>query len=335
VPCCAMQHERAVTLIDAYMEQVILTLAPANLRLRNGPLSCAVGRLRLPGSNTGNRGEHPMSSAALRRDNAEAFESESKAAQVPRPSSGSLQRGLAERIDSAPWSPAQGVASLRKQFEQHGFVLFRGIGSAATFLELFSRLGRIYRHHDSLENGLTHVRSVAMAQTDAADANRRGLTQDGLTPHTDRSGIDHPPKLLAFWIERQSAVGGASLFVDGHQLFDEVSAKSPAAIEALTRPKSVVFKSEKGLLESSIFDLREEELRIRFRFDRLVYMSPDVAAVVEDFMGLARDIALKLRLQSDEGYLIDNHRWLHGRTHFTGERSAYRLLLSEGTPDAA
>jgi hypothetical protein len=81
-----------------------------------------------------------------------------------------VHRGLAEHFDSVPSSPAQGSVSLRKQFERHGFVLIRSLGSAATFLELFNRLGHIYRNHDSMDSGLTHGRSDPVAQTDTADA---------------------------------------------------------------------------------------------------------------------------------------------------------------------
>jgi hypothetical protein len=112
-------------------------------------------------------------------------------------------------------------------------------------------------------------------------------------------------------------------------LFDEVSAQIPAAIEALTRPRSVVFKSENGLIEGSIFFLCGDNFSVRFRFDRMVYLSPDVASVMPRFLEIIKQFTIMKRLGSDEGYLLDNHRWLHGRTHFSGTRSAYRLLLDD------
>jgi alpha-ketoglutarate-dependent taurine dioxygenase len=227
------------------------------------------------------------------------------------------------------WDPSQGTQRLKKEFDHQGFILLKGIRNSEEFLGQLGNIGRIYHHHDSLPNGLTQIKHANDFEehNNAIDTNRLGLTQDGLVPHTDRSGLINPPKLLAFWIERQSKIGGASLFVDGQQLFDEVSIQDPAAIEALTRPRSVIFKSENGLMEGSIFHLQNDDFSIRFRFDRMVYLSPDVASVMPRFLNIIKQFTVKKRLESDEGYLIDNHRWLHGRTHFTGERLAYRILL--------
>jgi len=45
---------------------------------------------------------------------------------------------------------------------------------------------------------------------------------------------------------------------------------------------------------------------------------------------VVRELSLIKRLRAGQGYLIDNLRWLHGRTYVVGTRSAYRLLLSTG-----
>jgi alpha-ketoglutarate-dependent taurine dioxygenase len=236
-----------------------------------------------------------------------------------------------ERDTLHRWDPAQGLRRLRHLFNDSGLVMLDGIQDSEHFLDSMKGLGNVHHHVDSLPNGLTHVRSAthAVDRSEAADLNRLGLTQDGLVPHTDRSSLPNPPRLLAFWIERQSSVGGSTLFVDGHRLFDDLSAREPAAIDVLMRPRSVVFKSEAGLREGSLFAMNGDRLTVRFRLDRMVYMSPDVAAVVPTLMTLMRASTIKMRLAARQGYLIDNHRWLHGRTHFHGERSAFRLLLDE------
>lgn len=226
------------------------------------------------------------------------------------------------------WEPSQGKQRLRREFDRRGLILLKGIKNSEEFLLQLGSLGRIYHHYDSLPNGLTQIKHADDIET-RENTNHLGFTQEALIPHTDRSGLINPPKLLAFWIEHQSKIGGASLFVDGQQLFDEVSLQDPDAIKALTRPCSVIFKSEKGLIEGSIFHLQEDNFFIRFRFDRLVYLSPDVASVMPRFLEVLKRCTIKKRLASDEGYLIDNHRWLHGRTHFSGARSAYRLLIND------
>ncbi|WP_185019851.1 TauD/TfdA family dioxygenase [Pseudomonas brassicacearum] len=231
------------------------------------------------------------------------------------------------------WEPSHGASSLLDTFHEHGIVLFKRVKSSNDFLSRFSTLGEIYRHNDYLPSGLTHItygyENKDKEPVNAANTNKLGFTQGALIPHTDRSGLPVPPRLLAFWVEQQSGVGGSSLFSDGHRIFEKLSAYSPNVIEILTRPKSVVFKSETGFFEGSILYVEEGKLSIRFRFDRMVYLSPDVASVIQLFLDTIKSEMITVRLAENEGYLIDNHRWLHGRTHYSGARSAYRLLLNE------
>lgn len=230
------------------------------------------------------------------------------------------------------WTPDLGRRALQEALSHRGAVVFSGVRSAGSLLEHLGHLGAAYVHADSDASGLTHIASAsdALVHRDAADTNKLGFTHEGLFPHTDRSGVPSPPRLLAFWCERQAPVGGSSLFVDGHQLFDDLSSASPAAIEVLTRPSSVVFKSERGLVESSVFTITHSRLSVRFRLDRMIYISPDVAGVLPLLKDSIKRLSLKQPLKDGEGYLIDNQRWLHGRTHYIGPRSAWRLLLSEG-----
>ncbi|WP_369797512.1 TauD/TfdA family dioxygenase [Nocardia sp. CNY236] len=37
--------------------------------------------------------------------------------------------------------------------------------------------------------------------------------------------------------------------------------------------------------------------------------------------------AIRFTLEPGDGYVLHNHRWLHGRTAFTGDRVMYRLSL--------
>lgn len=235
-----------------------------------------------------------------------------------------------EQPELHSWEPSQGIEKLSEEINQRGLVLIKNISKSEQFLVLFSSLGKIYHHADSFSNGLTHIKydGESVSRSNAAEVNKLGLTQGALVPHTDRSGIELPPRLLALWIERQSRIGGASIFADGQQIFEEISAHFPEAIEILSRPKSVVFKSESGLIEGSIFQICGDEFFMRFRFDRMVYLSPDVAEVMPIFLETLRKCLVKIRLNSNEGYLIDNHKWLHGRTHYSGFRSAYRLLIN-------
>ncbi|MFI3046482.1 TauD/TfdA family dioxygenase [Pseudomonas coronafaciens] len=218
---------------------------------------------------------------------------------------------------------------IQQLLDKSGAVFLEDIKSKNEILNKVSDLGEIVFHHDSMADGLTHIVNYIDSNNiqNAALANHLGLTQRALIPHTDRSAMAAPPSLLIFWVERQSHNGGSSLFVDGHKVFEELSIQNPEATEILTRPNSVVFKSEKGLLESSIFEVDQQKLSMRFRFDKMVYFSTDVSQVMPDLLGVIRKCTITRKLVPGSGYILDNRRWLHGRTHFFGERSAYRLLM--------
>lgn len=220
-------------------------------------------------------------------------------------------------------------AQIQQLLSDQGIVFIENINDSQDFLKEVCSLGEILFHHDSMENGLTHIvnNPYSNKRQDAAILNHLGLTQGALIPHTDRSGLAAPPTILAFWIESQSHNGGSSLFVDSHQVFEELSIFNPEIIEILSRPKSVVFKSENGLLESSIFEINNETLYVRFRFDKMVYFSTEVWQVIPELLNMIKKCTIKQKLVSGSGYILNNRRWLHGRTHFFGERSAYRLLL--------
>ena len=228
------------------------------------------------------------------------------------------------------WHVNDNVDVLLDEFSAKGLVLLEGIDKPEVLLRTLSPLGTVYYHRDSLANGLTHVSESGDGLRSAGYDGKLGFTQDGLIPHTDRSGAQVPPNILAFWIESQAAISGASLFVDGFVLFEEISYRFPAELAVLCRQNSAVFKSENGYFESSIFSVAGESLSIRFRFDQMIFLSPDAAKAVEVMLRVIRELSLVKRLSAGQGYLIDNMRWLHGRTHFVGARSAYRLLLSMG-----
>ncbi|MCW5256426.1 TauD/TfdA family dioxygenase [Verminephrobacter aporrectodeae] len=240
-----------------------------------------------------------------------------------------MKMNLGNKIDIPVWQASEGISELRAAYRKHGLVMLRNIRSKLEFLNSLSEMGGVYHHPHAEASGLTHVQVVGSSSdhAHAADRNELGLTGMALTPHSDRSSMTLPPEFLAFWIESQSCIGGASTFVDGHRLIEEMSAHEPEAVQVLTRPKSVVFKSEEGLKESSVISLEGDEFLMRFRFDRMVYLSPDVAAVMPKFNALVRQLTMMINLTSGDGYLVNNHRWLHGRTHFAGARSAYRLLM--------
>jgi alpha-ketoglutarate-dependent taurine dioxygenase len=221
-----------------------------------------------------------------------------------------------------------GLEKLKSNLQDQGMVLFKS-ENAEELLSIGSSLGSIHFHPDSDATGLTKIsHKIEYDDINASSKNKLGLTQGELIPHTDRSGVDFPPKYLIFWMEKQANIGGHSLLLDGHEFFEQLSTHGdPASIELLMRPKSVIFRNETSFLESSFFCKVRDSLMVRFRLDHMVYTSPDVSNILENMVKKILTNSIKLKLQKGEGYILDNHRWLHGRTQFIGDRLAYRLLV--------
>ncbi|MGV9677354.1 TauD/TfdA family dioxygenase [Nocardia sp. NPDC003482] len=69
-------------------------------------------------------------------------------------------------------------------------------------------------------------------------------------------------------------------------------------------------------------------IRIRYRRDNLVKYSPEVRRWLPTFDAAIDRHTVRFGLEPGEGYVLHNHRWLHGRAAFTGERVMYRLSLN-------
>lgn len=65
---------------------------------------------------------------------------------------------------------------------------------------------------------------------------------------------------------------------------------------------------------------------IRFRQDDLARFSPGVTAVLPELLEVIRTRTVRFKLRAGQGYVLQNGRWLHGRTGFTGRRRMHRIL---------
>jgi phosphoglycolate phosphatase-like HAD superfamily hydrolase len=144
--------------------------------------------------------------------------------------------------------------------------------------------------------------------------------------HTDRSGWDQPPRLLISTLRKKANTGGESLLVDSKRVLKTLKLQHEDLYNLITNAKHTSFRSDDGVfLPRAIFE--EKSRMIRFRFDDGIQLS---ASMVESFSKL-RDIiyqnALVVSLQPGQGYILDNHRYLHGRASFSGSRELLRALV--------
>ena len=208
---------------------------------------------------------------------------------------------------------------------QDGLITFDGIQSRGELLRLCHRLGTIVKHRDADETGLTRIAKRSDMQFGEG---YQAFTSSHLTLHTDGSSIPEPPTLVVLWCEQPAAEGGASLFVDGKQLYQILANEHPQVLETLSTPNSALFAGAEPPVYSSIFSTdADDSICVRFRYDGLGYYAAPVCSVLSIFLELLERHTLAFPLQKQQGYILQNGRWLHGRTAFRGEREMYRVLV--------
>jgi alpha-ketoglutarate-dependent taurine dioxygenase len=174
------------------------------------------------------------------------------------------------------------------------------------------------RHPHERAPGLTIV-SPRSDVPDAADM--AGFGRSGLIPHTDRSLEPDPPSLLAVVMVLPGSSGGDSSLVDGAHLVatlcQSFGRDAVGSLRLRTRMGTTVpvVESVEGLA------------RIRFRSDLLasLYSESGNYPVLKAWRELVSQPTL-VRLGAGDGYLVHNHRYLHGRSNFEGPRRLVRVL---------
>jgi len=86
----------------------------------------------------------------------------------------------------------------------------------------------------------------------------------------------------------------------------------------------VLFGGAAGCL-GSIFSNSGDRITIRLRLDDLAQFSSETMRWLPVLRAAIDRHATVLRLNTGQGYILDNHRWLHGRRAFTGQRVMYRV----------
>ncbi|MEV6431766.1 TauD/TfdA family dioxygenase [Nocardia sp. NPDC051463] len=217
---------------------------------------------------------------------------------------------------------AAGVAT---QLATDGLAWVDGIRTRAQLVTLGASLGHVVPHRDSGPDGVT---TLMHRGGFAGRAGFEGFGQGALPPHTDRSGIPEPPALLLVACGRRGRSGGECIAIDGYAVYGELMLTNPAAAQALSRPRSVLFGGAAGCLSSVFEHTPDGRIRVRYRRDELAQFSPDLARWLPALSDAIERHTTKFALEPGHGYVLHNHRWLHGRTAFTGERVMYRLSVN-------
>ncbi|MFJ8582232.1 TauD/TfdA family dioxygenase [Micromonospora sp. NPDC093277] len=208
-----------------------------------------------------------------------------------------------------------------------GLVFIRQ-GSVDGVRELLSHWTEPVSHPHQSSDGLT----VIVPRHRSVDgANDAGFSAAALPPHTDRSMVARPPSVLATVMVVPALTGGESVLVDGARVLALLRREFDDGVIAGLRlgPRG----SGNG---PPLIELRGRLARFRYRDDQIG--SPHSASGRKDVLAALRRLVVatrsSLRLAPGDGYLVHNHRVLHGRTAFSGSRRLVRLLaeVEDGHP---
>lgn len=212
------------------------------------------------------------------------------------------------------------ATGLVAELAAHGLVLLDDLTSTDHLLRLARSIATVVPHRDSDASGLTTIADVG-GQVRSGFA---GFSACALNPHTDRSGVANPPALLMMLCGRPAANGGECIVVDGKAVYDDLARSHPEAAKALSAPRSVLFGGAAGCL-GSVFSPAGDRIAIRLRLDDLVQFSPEAICWLAVLRTVISQHAAVFKLNAGQGYILDNHRWLHCRRAFTGRRVMYRV----------
>jgi hypothetical protein len=235
-------------------------------------------------------------------------------------------------VHRSDWRPR-----LASQLATLGLVTFAGVHSPTELLALARSIGEVHRHRDSDRSGVT---TIANDPDSPAGPGYLAFTAQELVPHTDGSSLAHPPPLVLLLCAAPATYGGQSLVVDGRVIYNRMRLESPAALRELTRPGCARFGGENGYV-GSVFEYRRDSrdggrrwVSVRFRLDGLSIFDSSASAILPQFLETASTATLQLQLQSGQGYVVQNGRWLHGRRAHGGPRCFYRVLVTPRLRDA-
>ncbi|MFD7014013.1 TauD/TfdA family dioxygenase [Streptomyces sp. NPDC059928] len=242
-----------------------------------------------------------------------------------------MSHALRAPCGAPPFLPATTthVSELADRLRETGLVALDGLGSVggvvarSVVLGFAERIMEITAHRDSDPDGLTTLYDT---RRHAKRTGYAGLTNRELAPHTERSGLPRPPRLMLLVCANPAAQGGACLLTDGQAVHAELAEKHPEALDLLSTRHTAYFGGGDGHPTQIFTPHAEGRVSLRLRTDTLARWNPLVTPHLPLLRAVISRHQITLPLLAGQGYLLDNTRWLHARQRFTGDRLCWRAL---------
>jgi alpha-ketoglutarate-dependent taurine dioxygenase len=205
---------------------------------------------------------------------------------------------------------------------EHGIATFEGIHSRAELSEAAARIMRPRQHRDAEPDSITDIRPNAHRQQQSSGI---GFSRVEVAPHTEGSSLEQPPSLLLLVCVSPALSGGDTVLVDGLAVFHDLKHIEPDALSALSRPGAIAFGVDR-YQAAAFSEVASGRVALRYRDDDLAAVANSDRWAWERLRAAVERRQMVFRLSAGQGLVLDNTRWLHGRTGFDGERLMYRLI---------
>ncbi|WP_373282614.1 TauD/TfdA family dioxygenase [Blastomonas aquatica] len=209
--------------------------------------------------------------------------------------------------------------------EIHGYHIVDGCHSEGDVLAFLSRLGNTVQHRDSESTGVTYLATKGGIANLPGFA---GFSSEALPPHTDRSALPVPPRLLAMgWCFASSAGGDLSVH-DFAKILPRLRKAHPSVVDLITEQLRIRYDDGEQSFHGPMLEaVGENRFRLRFRIDGNGYYRFVDSALISLLVQEINRTQMPVRLGPGQLIIIDNHRCLHSRGHYCGERLVLRVLL--------
>jgi hypothetical protein len=213
----------------------------------------------------------------------------------------------------------------KEELKKNGIIFFKEIYDEIIGVRIANYFGEIVPNIDAKKIGVTEITEEKIGGN---PMNSLAFTRMSLIPHTDRSTLTHPPKYLFNWMQEPSIRGGEILLVNGQTLYKRMLKNYPKELHIL-EDKIALFFDGINKLSAPVFKrILDEKISIRFRDDNCVLFSDEAKAAIDVFkMLMLEEVDIQV-FECGDGYLLNNHQWLHGRNAYTGHRLVCRIHLN-------
>jgi alpha-ketoglutarate-dependent taurine dioxygenase len=195
-----------------------------------------------------------------------------------------------------------------------GIRLVSGLAESE-FARLVGSYGELYQHPDANEGSTTVI--VPDGRLAAAGL---GFTRSRLALHTDRSSLPLPPRYVAMYMRQHDPFcGGNPKFADVQMAVSSINTED---LEKVTIRETGTERSVPLLVNST-------SRAIRYRDDGF-WTLDGPRALVRELRRRVELLTLEVDwLRSGDGYIVDNHRFIHGRTEIRSrDRAVVRFLVN-------